>query len=330
MKVIKDIQTEPLKPVYIIHGTERHWQHKVYQALQQRAYQDGFGDWNWRVLQADKEFSVSTLLTELAGTAWGAGNKIVVLKNADQVNAQQLETLVEWLKANQTGYCLALFFEKLDGRLKAVKALKKLGEEVNCQSLEGESLTRFVSDKLSLKGKTIQRKALTAFIDRVGSNLELINQEVEKLLLFVSDHSEITLSDVEQITSLAPEQLESGAIFRLTDAIACKNKEEALRVLHELIDGGEVPLRILPLIERQLRLLLAAKCNQGIPLAQAAKLMGESSEYPLKKIIKYAKNFSADQLYSGFYHVIQTDRGMKLGGNGEFLLEQLIVRLCTQ
>ena len=72
---------------------------------------------------------------------------------------------------------LAMFFTKLDKRLKPIKELLKLGVEVECQGPKGEHLARWVQDYLLLKNKKCPLPVVQRFLAKVG-NLNLIANEL--------------------------------------------------------------------------------------------------------------------------------------------------------
>lgn len=329
MEKITQLKKGPLARAYIIHGPDKYGQEQAYQALYQRALEEGFEDWNWVTVSGDKDLELSQLIRELTTSPWGGGVRIVVVNNAERLPTEFMNQLVKWLEKNTQANCLALFFDKLDKRLKSTKELLTLGMEVFCPSLAGDKLIRWVQDYLTLRQKSISREATAVFLERVGSDLNLITNELEKLLLYADSESTINEKHVREITSLVPGQLEQGAIFNMVEAISAKDQKLALEIFHQLIDAGEVPLRILPLIERQLRLLLAAKTKATLNTATVAKAMGESSDFALKKALRYQQNFSLEQLYQGFAEIVKVDGDLKYGANPEQIMEQLIITLCA-
>lgn len=327
--LIKRLKTAELGPVYIIHGPETMWHDEVFYALQERVKESGFGEWNWSLYHGAKDFTVDDLLTDLATLPWGAGEKVVVLKHAERIASEEMQRLVDWLQNQKPSGTLALFFDKLDQRLKWVKALVSVGEEVRCEVLQGDALARHITDYCVLRGKTMKTKACQLFMDMVAPDLNLVHNELDKLINYVGEKSEITEQDVAAITSLSPGEAEQNAVFSMTDHIAAGNQKGALQVLERLLNAGESPFRILPLIERQLRLLLAAKTGAG-SLEKTAQAMGERSTYPLRKASQYAGRFTLEQLYEGFGYVVEADREMKLGSPAEAVLQDLVVRLTLQ
>ncbi|NLM26435.1 MAG: DNA polymerase III subunit delta [Firmicutes bacterium] len=329
MDIIQQIKTKPLAKVYVVHGPDQYKQDQVYKALYERALEDGFGDWNWVTIEGHKELALSELTNELATAPWGGGQRIIAVSQGDQISTEVMNNLVKWLKANPAANSLALFFDKFDQRLKAIKELLTMGVAIPCETLTGEGLIRWIQDYLALRQKSIKVEVAELFLERVGNDLNLITNELEKLLLFIGSETTVTEQHVQEITSFVPGQLEQGAIFKMVEAISAKDQAQALDYLHQLIDAGEVPLRILPLIERQLRLLLAAKTRGNQSISAVTQAMGETSDFALKKALRYQNNFTLEELYQGFADIVQVDSELKFGADPEQIMEQLIIKLCA-
>jgi len=325
-KVLESIKTGQLQKVYTVHGPEAAWHTAVYKALHDRVAESGFGDWNWSVYHGSKDFLVDELLTDMATLPWGSGEKVAVLKDAHLVPAEELERLAKWLKEHEPPGCLAAFFGKLDTRLRYAKLFLSLGMEINCNQLQGEELLRHIAGYCIARGKSISRAAGELFMEMAGSDLQFIHNELDKLISYAGEGQEITREMVQEVASLAPGEAEQNAVFAMTEQIAAGDQKAALAALDRLLDAGENPFRILPLIERELRLLLAAKTHSG-NFEDTAKAMGERSPYPVRKAAKYAPRFSLDQLYQGFGAVVEADQEMKLGASGEAVLRDLVIRL---
>lgn len=325
-ELLSKLKQGPLPPVVLVHGKETYWRDQVFSVLKERNGQDSFGEWNWSVLYGAKELSLDAIIAELATLPWGNGTRIVVLKDAHLVPVDVLGKLTQWLEENPQGSCLALFFDRVEESWKFLKALRQMAWEVKCDPLEGAELARYIASYCKEVGKEMTKEAVALFLERVADDLLVVNNELEKLVALAGDKKAITAADVEAITSLWPDRLESNAVFQLTDCIAQQKRQEALAVLERLLSSGQPPLRILSLIDRQLRLLLAAK-TAGNNLEVAAREMGETSPYPLRKLRAQAGLFSLEELLAGFRAVIQADGEMKLGVAGEEALTDLVIRL---
>lgn len=325
-KVLAQLEKDPLPRVILVHGPEIVWQERVLAILQERNAADPMGEWNWSVFHGSKDFDLEPFFAELAMMPWGDTKKIVILKEGDNITAGTMETIATWLEQHPGANTLAVFLGKVDNRWKYLKILRKFALEIECKPLQGEALTRYVLDYCLERHKKLGREAAELFLERVGTDLLTIHNELNKLVNFTEGREEISSDDILAITSLSPGQIASHTIFQMTDLIVQKKRQEALQVLHLLLTAGEPPMRILPLIERQLRLVLAAKTSETRP-EETARQMGESSAYALKKIQPYTKNFSLGEIFAGFDAVVKADREMKLGTPGDQVLAELIIKL---
>lgn len=327
-KIVRKIADQPLSRVYVIHGSDSYQQQQVYHALNKRAVSSGLPEWNWVNISADKNLELTTIINELRTTPWGNGEKIVAVRDADLIQTSVIDRLVNWFEKHKQSNCLALFFLKVNRRLRSVKRLLEISTEIKCERLKGEALVRWVQDYLSLRGKKITKPAVNELLQRVGDDLHLIANELDKLLLYVMDQQTVTETDITAITSITFGQLQHGVVFTMVESIAAKDLKTALNILHQLLDANEPALKILPLIDRQIRLVLAVKTKGLLSIDDVAKAMGESSSYSLRKAQKYQENFTLDQLYQGFKRIIATDSELKFGAQPRAALENLIISLC--
>lgn len=325
-KILKEIETQALPRVLFIHGPETVWHDRIFAALKKRNAEDSLAEFNWSLFHGDKEFDLEPLVYELGLVPWGTGPKIVVLKNAELIPAAVMDKLASWLQQNPEANHLSIFLSKVDNRLKYVKVLRPLAQEIKCEALEGEQLLRYVLDLCLEQGKKMKRRTAELFLSRVGTDLLLIQNELEKLFALSAGREEIIPSDVQGITSLSPGQVFDKAIFQMTDSIIEERRDEALEILGLLLGAGEAALRILPVIERQLRLVLAA-ITTTTGLEDTAKQMGESNPYALKKVHAQAQRYDLQRILAGFEAVLHADRELKLGVPGEQVLTDLIIKL---
>ncbi|HHX01720.1 MAG TPA: DNA polymerase III subunit delta [Firmicutes bacterium] len=329
IKIKQAILNEPLEQLYLIYGEDQYLQNDLFHALQQRAEQGGMPDWNWINFTADQDLQPADLINELLTPPWGAGPRIITLQDAHQLNADFLRKIADQIAKMPETNCLAMFFGRLDKRVKPVQQLLKTGVGIECQSLKGEHLVRWVQDYLSLRQKKMAPPVVQQFLNKVGTDLNLISNELDKLMILTAEKPAITEDDVVAVTSLAPGQLEHGGIFDLVTAIAAKDLKQALTILVQLLDAKEPPLRILPLIERQLYLLIAAKTRGRASTKAVAAAMNEKSDYALRQAEKYTKNFTLDELYFGLEQILIADGELKFGAEPEQIMEQLIINICT-
>ncbi|MGA2412850.1 MAG: DNA polymerase III subunit delta [Candidatus Sulfotelmatobacter sp.] len=72
-------------------------------------------------------------------------------------------------------------------------------------------------------------------VDALGSDMMMISNELEKLMLYVGARNRITLGDVETMVLAAKQR----SLYELTDAISSKDRVRALEVLDAILSSGE-------------------------------------------------------------------------------------------
>src|SRR5262249_41919790 len=99
---------------------------------------------------------------------------------------------------------------------------------------EGDGI-RWVIDTASQQGVKIDQDAARELIDALGADMMLINNELEKLILFVGEKKRISLGDVETMVLAAKQR----SLYDLTDAISAQDRPRALETLHAILSSGD-------------------------------------------------------------------------------------------
>ena len=166
-------------------------------------------------------------------------------KNANQQLAEYIPSIPE--------ETIILFVEsEVDKRGKLYKAVSKKGSVVEFTAQNEQTLTRWILGILKTEGKMITSGAMKQFLEKTGTDMERIRQELEKLICYCMEKESITEEDVAVICS---EQTENK-IFDMINAMAEKKQKKAMELYYDLLALKEPPMRILYLITRQFNLLM--------------------------------------------------------------------------
>ncbi len=217
----------------------------------------------------------------------------------------------------------------IDGKLSKnnplLQALASTAKVIRFQSLRGKDLRDWIQKRVTEGGGTISAGAISLLVELIGSDLWVMDREIEKLLLYTSNHP-ITEDVVKQVVSQAREI----DVFDLTDAVLNSEAQVAHRVLQQLIRRGMSASYLLVMITRQLRLIVRAKeLAQELPRPQVRDKLGLTSDYGLDKILSQAKAYSLSRLREAYHKLLETDFAIKTGKySGDLALDLLIAELC--
>jgi DNA polymerase-3 subunit delta len=145
---------------------------------------------------------------------------------------------------------------RLYKRFEQLDAVLYLGlERDSGGKISRETLLEFINQRLRQAGKSLDPQAREMIVNRCSDDLRSIQQELEKLILFIGERPAIAARDVEVIFA---DQAE-GWIFDLTRAIADRDAATALAQLARLLAQGEHPLKLLGTMVAEARRLLSAR-----------------------------------------------------------------------
>jgi DNA polymerase-3 subunit delta len=159
---------------------------------------------------------------------------------------------------------------------------------------------------------------------QIGADLRLLDQEIDKLLLYTNGRA-VQPSDVTAMVSRARET----SIFDLVDCVGRRETDEALRLLHHLLDDGAAPLYLLAMISRQIRILIqvADLASEGLSQQQMARQL-KLHPYVVEKGLAQSRQFSMAQLEQAHQKLVETDHSIKTGRVEDVLaLDLLVVEL---
>jgi len=238
---------------------------------------------------------------------------------------------------------------QVDRRMRLYKRLEEMDavlelviERDRSGRISRESLALFVNQQLRQAGKTIEAQAREIILLRAGDDLRGLQQELEKLCLYVGDQPTIRSRDVDAIFA----DQGDGWVFDLTRCIAERNAVGALVHLVRLLAQGEHPLKLLGTVAAEVRKLLAArqlmdgevrgKWKRGLTyqqfqqnvLKEGAPILTRNP-YADYMCFQRADHFSLTDLRACLTSSYEADLRLKsTGNNPRLIMEKLILNMC--
>lgn len=206
--------------------------------------------------------------------------------------------------------------ERKKGKNKLQTAVSKEGKVYDFGPLSGGQLKSFIAKRFRTSGKTCRDSVIDMLIADSGYgnkeieyNLYNLENDIKKIIAH-SDGQEITSSDVALTIST---NLETN-IFAMLDAISRNRKDEAYRLLHNLLSDGEGVYKLLALISSQLELILEVKemLEEGLSLGKMQKALG-IHEFRVKKAMGASEQYSVKRLKQILSKAYSVDGNIKTG-----------------
>lgn len=251
--------------------------------------------------------------------------KIIIVDNANMFtgstskDSDLIEEYLNHINENTT-LILIVHNDKLDTRKKITKLIKKVGKvQEFIGELDATSLVRRLFKNYNIDYKTIQ-----LFIDRVGNNPLIIQNEINKIKIYKGNDRNITEEDILNLTT----KLIEIDIFKLIDYIVRKNKEKALELYYEMLKMNEEPIKIVVILANQFRIMYQSKelLKKGYSEKDIASTL-KIHPYRVKLAIQNSRNYTSDILLKNLNDLADIDIGIKTGTiNKDLALELFILK----
>ncbi|WP_305849957.1 DNA polymerase III subunit delta [Staphylococcus hyicus] len=215
-----------------------------------------------------------------------------------------------------------VFASKLDERKKMVKTLKKHAKIKKVEQMSEVEMKQWIQSYLNQNFKDIKQDALDQFLTLTGIHYQLINQELDKLLLYIDDKTTINLEDVKTIVNRSLEQ----NVFLLTEYIQNGQKQKAVTLMRDLIQLKEEPIKLLALITSNYRLYYQSLIlnQKGYSEQQIAKTVG-AHPYRVKLALRHARKYTLESLLEKMNICVETDYHLKSSYMDKVLILELFI-----
>lgn len=212
--------------------------------------------------------------------------------------------------------------------------------------LEAEAKKRRIS---------FERGAASYLVERAGTDITLLEVEMEKCALRAGANTPITRAIIDEMVKRAPHE----TIFDLTDALGERRSAHAIGLARELLENGEPAELLLSMLVRHFRQLLQARAlldaKIGLDGSASGRLSsGQAAQFPQegrdnlpgllrsqswlgRRLAAQARNFSVEQIARALRLCLEADLALKgIEGDGgaesnkhpELVVELLLARLA--
>jgi DNA polymerase-3 subunit delta len=188
---------------------------------------------------------------------------------------------------------------------------EKKGYEKCFMRPRGPEVERWIHKRVEQKQGHISREAAHLLAVNAGNNLDILDNELDKLVAF-KDNGEGTIELVD-VLHLSPYVAEAN-IFDLVDALGNRNGKRASLLLQQKLNEGTDPLYLFSMFVRQFRLLIQVKelADAGYRPQGIAREIKQHS-FVVGKLFQQARGFSMAELEQIYEHLLDIDIAVKTG-----------------
>ncbi len=267
---------------------------------------------------AEKEFDLGNIALDATSGGLFSDKKLIMIKNL--LAAKKIpgnESFENFLKRKNKGEykdVILVFWEgkKFGKDSKIYKFLQKNAKKQDFPFLKGAQLTSWISQEVKERSEnmtTIGKETAEKLAVFTEEDPFLLSSEIDKLIAY-KGKGEIRGIDVDLLVKA---KIDTD-IFKTVDALARRDKKEALRLLHGHLNSGDDPFYILSMFFYQFRNLVKIK-----PLVDknwsVQEISGKLKMHPFvaRKSLDQARNFSWESLKRLYQRLCDIDFETKTG-----------------
>ncbi len=331
-ELFRQLKSGKFAPLYLFVGNENFLREESLKRLISEAVDEGLRDFNVSEISVSKGNLDDALAIALQYPMMSARRAVIVTGFEALNDEKQLEALKDYLRKPAESTVLVFNTAGLDKRRAIATMLTKSCEVVSFDQLdEREAAPRWVNNYVTQAGSFIEPAAVSLLIGMVGTELQRLSTELDKLVSYVGSKGRISRDDVALLVRYSRDH----SNFEMTDAMMDGDRRRALTLLDHLFTNPAEPPQTLAIMllgamaSNYRRMLLAKELmRQNAPQSEVQRVVG-LPPFLLGKFNERVRRFEMDRIVFGIERLAATDVALKTSmGTPRLQLELLICELC--
>jgi DNA polymerase-3 subunit delta len=181
--IIQQIKDRKFAPIYLLMGDESYYIDRISEYIADNILSDSERDFNQHIIYCTKETKVGDIINSARRYPMMSEYQVVIVKEAQ--NLLKIEELATYAKNFLKTTILVICYKNgsLDSKKKFVAAIREVGIVFESKKLREGMLPSFITDYLKRKQITIDQQATMMLAQYIGSDLNRIASELDKLAI---------------------------------------------------------------------------------------------------------------------------------------------------
>lgn len=323
--ILQQLEKGQLAPCYLFYGESEFRLERVLSRIRETFVPETARDFNLHIVYGDKA-EPADIVDTARSLPFMSQNRLIIVRRTEVFSAAALESFIPYLENPVDSTCLIFVSSSANFTKKFYRKIRKLGQSVHFKKLSDGQVIPWIKREAKGLGLDIEDQACAYLQQIIGSRLRDLQAELEKLYLRYGKMS-IGLDEVRELAIHS----RIYTIFELMDAISFKRRADSLSVLNRFLEeeGKDGPLRVLGMLNRQVRILWQAKSLSG----EGGRVPDVSRKLKLpaflaSKVVKQSKCWDTEDFQRAVRLLYQADGFLKSGAQAHLVLENVVLSLC--
>ena len=204
--VITAIRAGQYSPIYLLMGEESYYIDRIAEYISENILTPEERDFNLTTLYCTRETDVADIINSARRYPMMSKYQILIVKEAQ--NLLKFEDLQYYVEKPLETTILVICYKNgtVDARKKVVKMIDQVGTVYESKRLKEGMLPTFIDDYLRRKKVTIDERAKMMLVESIGSDLNRLASELDKLCITLpNDNKHITPDLIERYVGISKE-----------------------------------------------------------------------------------------------------------------------------
>lgn len=316
----EDLKTGQFKQIYLLYGQEDYLKKQYKERFIKAMVPEG-DTMNYSCYEG-KKTDVKEIIDLAETLPFFSERRLIVFEDTGLFKTGGND-LADYISGGIPQMTYFIFVEnEVDKRSRMYKAVKAKGHIVELGAQDENTLRKWVSGLVRKEKKEMSQPDIAYFLNKVGTDMENITKELEKLFCYCLDREVVTRKDVDAVCVT---QI-TNHIFDMVNAVAAKDQRKALDLYYDLLALKESPMRILALMSKEYRDLFHVKelSRQGYGRKDIASKAG-LHPFVAGKYMDLAKKFQPGELRKVMEESADLEQRVKTGFMSDSLAVELFI-----
>ncbi|UJP64286.1 DNA polymerase III subunit delta [Mongoliitalea daihaiensis] len=331
--VLKDLKNGKFAPIYFLQGDEPFFIDQISDFIEKNALQEHEKGFNQMVMYG-KDVAMPAILSNAKRFPMMADRQVVIVKEAQNIpglGKEEVDNLLIHYIQNPLPSTILVFahkYKSLDGRKALAKELDKKAVFVKTEKLKEHTLPSWIEGYIRSQGHQIDGPTASFLADSIGNNLEVLANEVGKMIINFTEPTKITKEHIQKYIGINKDY----NAFELTKAMGFKDVDKANKIIHYFSQNpkNHPVIPIISVIFGYFSKLSLVHYNKSSGDNELAKLIG-AHPYFVKEYRIAAKNYQLGKVIDSFSYIREADlrsKGVDSGSiSGSEILRELVFKI---
>lgn len=315
----QSVRTKHFSPTYLIYGDEELIVEECVEDILRNALDESEKSFNCDILHA-QDTTADDVVAVANSFPMMSDRRVVIIKDFEKLQGKEPRKgqepddvpFIRYIKNPAHHTVLVLAAENPDMRKSPYAQIAKHADVLLIKKFYERETAKWIEERVKQKGKTISHDGTAVLLENVGMALRTLDNEIEKLCIYLGERNTINEADARHIVGVSNE----STVFDLEKAVGGKKLGDALHIMQRLL-AEETPQAALGGLARFFtrvhKILISAGATGNINKNEIAAAIGANPRNfsLIDNYIRYSRGYTVQQIDAAFSALLRADTAIK-------------------